>query len=209
HLLVNGICDIMSHHTDRYMTDDAHFGIFDNLLESAMHYLHTELAPVILDPERDNLTDRTELMAVADMGVNEFIAWGRNKENASHQLAHPIGAVFDTIHGSTLTIVYSAWLPYVYKDNAARVARWAEKVWDVEPDAEHPEKVAEEGIRRLKQWYVSLGMPTKFSDIGLHPTEEQIEHMASAAANSLGKGYIGVIRKLYKEDIVKIYKMAL
>lgn len=209
HLLINGMCDIMAHHTDRYMTDDAHFGVFDNLLESAMHYLRTELMPTILDPEKDNLTDRMELMAIADMGVNEFIAWGRNKENASHQLGHSIGAMYDTIHGSTLSIVYCSWLPYVYKDNALRVARWAEKVWDVAPDPENPERVAEEGIERMKQWFISLGMPTKFSDLGIHPTEAELEHMAQMTSISLGHDHIGVVKKLYKDDILQIYRNAL
>lgn len=208
-LLVNGICDIMAHHTDRYLTDDAHFGVFDNLLESAMRYLHSDLAPIVLDPEKDNLVDRAELMAIADMGVNEFIAWGRNKENASHQLAHPMGAEFDIIHGSTLSIIYNSWLPYIYKDNVARIARWAEKVWGVEPDPENPEKVAEEGMHRLKEWHISLGMPIKFSDLGVYPTEEQIDHMAEMASKALGKDHIGIIKKLYKEDIVQIYKNAL
>ena len=208
-LLVNGICDIMSHHTDRYMTDDAHFGLFDNLLESAMHYLHSELAPIILDSEKDNLVDRTELMAVADVAVDEFIAWGRNKENASHNIAHQIGALYDTIHGSTLTIVYASWLPYVYKDNVARVARWAVKVWDVEPDPNNLEKVAEQGIERLLAWFKELGLPTRFSDIGIYPTDEEITRMADMVLESSKKGYVGVIKKLYRDDLINIYKNAL
>lgn len=209
HLLINGMCDIMAHHTDRYMTDDAHFGVFDNLLESAMHYLRTELMPTILDPDKDNLIDRTELMAIADMGVNEFIAWGRNKENASHQLGHSIGAMYDVIHGSTLSIIYCSWLPYVYKDNVLRVARWAEKVWDVAPDPEHPEKVAEEGLARMKQWFISLGMPTCFADLGIHPTEDELQHMTDMTAIAMGSDHIGVMKKLYREDILQIYRNAL
>ena len=209
HLLINGMCDIMAHHTDRYMTDDAHFGVFDSLLESAMHYLRTELIPTILDPDKDNLVDRTELMAIADMGVDEFIAWGRNKENASHQLGHSIGAMYDTIHGSTLSIIYCSWLPYVYKDNVLRVARWAEKVWDVKSDPAHPEKVAEEGMARMKQWFISLGMPTCFADLGIHPTEDELQHMTDMTTIAMGSDHIGVMKKLYREDILQIYKNAL
>lgn len=208
-LLINGIADIMSHHTDRYMTDDAHFGVFDNLLESAMHYLHADLAPIILDPGKDNLVDRTELMAIADMGVDEFIAWGRHKENASHNIAHHIGALFDTLHGSTLSIIYCSWMRYTYKGNVERVARWAEKVWGVEPNPENLEKVAEEGISRLEQWYIELGMPIKFSDIDLHPTEEEMDHMAEMAVSVSPNGCLGSLQKLYKEDVIQIYKNSL
>lgn len=205
-LMVNGICDMMSHHCDRYMTDDSHFGLFDHLLESTMHYLHSELAPVVLNPETDNLADRTELMALADIACDEFIAWGRHKENASHNIAHQIGALYDTIHGSTLTIIYASWMRYVYKDNLPRMVRWAKTVWDVPADFGDDEAVALEGISRLEKWFRSLDMPVSFSDMGLTPTDEEIESMAQRALKNNKNGYLGVVRKLYKEDIVQILK---
>ena len=206
-LLVNGICDMMSHHADRYMGDDTHFGLFDNLLESTMHYLHADLAPIILDPERDNLTDRTELMALADIACDEFIAWGRHKENSSHNIAHQIGALYDTIHGSTLTMIYASWLRYVYKSNLPRVARWAEKVWDV-PAGDDLEAVALEGINRLEAWFKSLGMPICFSDLDMHPSDAEIEEMAEKALRNNKKGCLGTVQKIYKDDIVQILKNA-
>ena len=209
YLMVNGICDIMSHHCDRYMTDDAHFGYFDNLLESAMHYLHSDLAPKLLDPEQDSVVERGELMAIANMGVDEWIAWGRHNEMVTHAIAHQIGALFDVIHGSTLTIVYCAWLPYVYKDNLPRVKRWAEKVWDVPADFGTDEEIALEGIRRLREWFVSLGMPVKLSDLDIHPTDEQIERMADQVLMVNKKPCNGSVKKLYKEDLIQIYKNAL
>lgn len=208
-LLINGICDIMSHHTDRYMSDDAHFGVFDNLLESAMRYLRADLAPVILDRDRDNLADRTELMAIADMGVDEFIAWGRHKENASHSIAHQIGALYDTLHGSTLSIIYCSWLSYVLDSNVERIARWANRVWGVEYDPADPRAAGLEGIEKLREWYKWLGMPCSFSDAGLSPSSEEIERMAAMAVSCGSNGTIGVMRKLGREDVAEIYRRAL
>lgn len=208
-LLVNGIADIMSHHTDRYMSDDAHFGLFDNFLESAMHYLHKDLAPVVLDEAKNNLDDRRELMAIADIGCDEFIAWGRHKENASHSIAHQIGALYDTLHGSTLTIIYCSWLTYVLDNNVDRIARWAQKVWEVEPDAKDPRKTALKGIEKLKDWHRWLGMPTCFADLDLHPTEEEIDRMASMAVSCGANNTIGVMKKLGKKDVAQIYRNAL
>lgn len=208
-LLVNGICDIMSHHTDRYMSDDAHFGVFDNLLESAMHYLHADLAPTILDPSKDNLADRTELMAIADIGVDEFIAWGRHKENASHSIAHQIGALYDTLHGSTLSIIYCSWLKYVMNNNVERVARWANRVWEVEYDPADLCATALKGIEKLGEWYEQLGMPRSFSEAGLHPSDTEIERMAAMAVSCGSNGSIGVMRKLNEKDVANIYRMSL
>ncbi len=208
-LLINGIADIMSHHTDRYMSDDAHFGLFDNILESAMRYLHSDLAPVVLDPKKNNLDDRRELMAIADVGCDEFIAWGRHKENASHSIAHQIGALYDTLHGSTLTMIYCSWLTYVLDDNVERIARWAEKVWGVEPNTQNPRETALKGIGKLKEWYRELGMPTCFADLDLHPTDDEIERMSAMAVSCGANGMIGVMKKLSKEDVAQIYRNAL
>lgn len=85
----------------------------------------------------------------------------------------------------------------------------AEKVWGVEPDPTNERAVAYEGINRLINWFASLGLPVKFSDADLSPTDEEIEFMAEQAARVFGTGYIGKNRKLYKDDIVQIYKNSL
>ena len=49
----------------------------------------------------------------------------------------------------------------------------------------------------------------KFSDAGLHPTDEEIDFMAQRAATAFCTDYIGANRKLYKDDVVQIYKDSL
>lgn len=206
--LVNGIADMFIHFMDSYWTTDAHFGIFDNLLESAMRYIQHDLAPTILDPEKDNIVDRKELMAAANMGVNDWIAWARKKENGSHQIAHPIGALYDTIHGSTLSIFYCDFIRFFYKENLQRAARWAERVWDVEYDPNDLQGTADKGIECLHNWFVELGMPTKFSDLGLNPTDAEIDTMAEQAVTVFGGDHIGVIKPIYKQDVIDILNLA-
>lgn len=208
-LLAVGMADMLSHYTDTYLTADAHFGVFDVLHESIMHYLVHDLSHTIMDPEKDNLVDRGEMMAVASMGCDDSIAWGRVHEMASHQMAHSIGAVYDTKHGATLSIFYAEWLRYIYKNNVPRFARWAEKVWDVEPNPANPEAVVEEGIRRMVEWFHFLGVPTSFAEAGIHPTEQELDHMVDISAVVFHTGCIGLNRVLYKEDIKQIYKNSL
>lgn len=97
----------------------------------------------------------------------------------------------------------------MYKDNLPRVKRWAEKVWDVPADFGTDEEIALEGIRRLREWFVSLGMPVKLSDLDIHPTDEQIERMADQVLMVNKKPCNGSVKKLYKEDLIQIYKNAL
>lgn len=209
YLLCNGIGDMMTHYTDSYLAPNAHFGLYTNLLEAMMHYIHADLAPIILDPEKDNLVDRTELMVATTLACDASLNLGHDGENASHQIAHAIGAVYDTIHGSALSIIYRAWLEYIYENNIPRFARMAEKVWGVAPNPDDERAVALEGIDRLMQWFSSLGLPVKFSEAGITPTEEEILFMAEQASRVFGTGYIGKNRKLYKEDIAQILRNSL
>ena len=62
----------------------------------------------------------------------------------------------------------------------------------------HPEEVALEGIRRIKAYFASLGMPTTLSELGVK--EEDIQALADTAD--------GVYVPLSRDDIVKIYDLA-
>ena len=70
------------------------------------------------------------------------------------------------------------------------------------------EAAALAGIEAMENFYRSIGMPTNLRELGVTPTEEQIERMAESAA-STGKGRIGVVKKLAADDIAAIYRAAL
>ena len=51
-------------------------------------------------------------------------------------------------------------------------------------------------------------MPTNLHELGINPTDEQIEQMAESCTNGAG-GKIGAAKILFKDDMIAIYKMAL
>jgi alcohol dehydrogenase YqhD (iron-dependent ADH family) len=69
------------------------------------------------------------------------------------------------------------------------------------------EETALKGIEAMEDFYRSIGMPTSLHELGVDPTDEQIDVMAHNAIIASG-GKRGSARVLYEEDFVKIYRAA-
>ena len=69
------------------------------------------------------------------------------------------------------------------------------------------EEVAEAGIRAMEDFYHSVGMPVNLVELGIHPTDEQIEEMAERCAAACGER-TGSAKKLNRQDMARIYANA-
>ncbi len=202
---VAGISDIMAHIFERYFTHTKDVDLTDRLCEGTLRTL-IKYAPIVLK-EPNNYAARAEIMWAGTVAHNGILGVGREDDWASHKIGHEISAMYDTTHGVTLSIVFPAWMKYVYKHNIERFAQFAVRVFDVEADFNNIEAVALEGIRRLEEFFKSIGLPTTFKEAGI-PTDK-IEEMAKRCIANSGSDSVGFFVKLYEKDIVEIYKLAL
>lgn len=202
---VAGISDIMAHIFERYFTHTKDVDLTDRLCEGTLRTL-IKYAPMVLE-EPNNYAARAEIMWAGTIAHNGILGVGREDDWASHKIGHEISAMYDTTHGVTLSIVFPAWMKYVYKHNIERFAQFAVRVFDVEADFNNIEAVALEGIRRLEEFFKSIGLPTTFKEAGI-PTDK-IEEMAKRCIANSGSDSVGFFVKLYEKDIVEIYKLAL
>ncbi|NLW41120.1 MAG: iron-containing alcohol dehydrogenase [Tissierellia bacterium] len=202
---VAGISDIMAHIFERYFTHTKDVDLTDRLCEGSLRTL-IKYAPMVLE-EPNNYAARAEIMWAGTVAHNGILGVGREDDWASHKIGHEISAMYDTTHGVTLSIVFPAWMKYVYKHNIERFAQFAVRVFDVEADFNNIEAVALEGIRRLEEFFKSIGLPTTFKEAGI-PTDK-IEEMAKRCITNSGSDSVGFFVKLYEKDIVEIYKLAL
>lgn len=60
----------------------------------------------------------------------------------------------------------------------------------------------------MEQFYREIHMPISLQELGISPTEDQIAFMAASCEEKTG-GSNGAGMALTKEDMVKIYQMAL
>lgn len=53
-----------------------------------------------------------------------------------------------------------------------------------------------------------VGMPTSLAELGINPTQEQLEELAEKCV-SASNGSVGFLQKLVKDDILRIYQRAM
>ena len=70
------------------------------------------------------------------------------------------------------------------------------------------EETIEKGIQAMEAFYHRINMPVNLRELGVSPTAEQIAFMAASCEEKAG-GANGQVVPLKKEDMVKIYTMAL
>ena len=110
--------------------------------------------------------------------------------------------------GAGLAAIWGSWARYVLKTDVARFAQFAVNVMGCTMDFHDPEKTTHEGIEALESFFRSIGMPVSIKELGLELSQKQIEELADRCIQSW-QSTIGGFKKLQKEDIIKIYSMAL
>lgn len=202
----SGCVDIMMHTMERYLNHSTNMEMTDGISEALICTVMKNSRILKQDPT--NYEARAEVMWAGSLSHNGLTGCGTDGGDwASHQLEHELGGMFDVAHGAGLAAVWGSWARYVYKDRADRFAKLAENVLMV-PHDDNLEKTALAGIEAMEDYYRSVDMPTSLRELGIEPTEEQIQELADKCSFQNTRT-IGKVKVLNREDIAKIYRMAL
>ena len=202
----SGCADIMMHTMERYFTQGGNMELTDEIAEALLRTVmkHAE----ILHTDPMNYDSRAEVMWASSLAHNGLTGCGNDGGDfATHLLEHELGGMFDVTHGAGLAALWPSWAHYVYKDCLPRFVRYATKVMGVQDEGQGDEQIALEGIARMEEFYHRIGMPINMRELGIEPTDEQIDMMARSCAEAAG-GKKGSAKVLYPEDMVNIYRMA-
>lgn len=198
-----GIVDIMMHTIERYMTRPGEVELTDriaeSLLKTVVHY-----GPIVLD-DPFNYNARAEIMWAGSLSHNDLTGCGRESFSISHKLGHELSALYGTAHGASLSIVFPAWMKYEYKHNIPRFAQFASRVFNCEYDYADPEKTAEAGINAVEDFFRSLDMPVRLSDINIPETD--IPTLASRVTAN-GKMVFKTYQDISTKEAEDIYRIA-
>jgi alcohol dehydrogenase YqhD (iron-dependent ADH family) len=89
-----------------------------------------------------------------------------------------------------------------------RFAQLANRVWGCAMDFQHPEVTAKAGIRALRNFLRSIGMPQTLAELG--GKEEDIPYLAHTAAWGNGNdGTLGGFVVLQEADMANVYRLTL
>lgn len=199
-----GATDIMAHVMERYFTNTKDVETTDRLCEAVLLAMIKEVPKVLKNPKDYNA--RANIMWAGMVAHNNIIGVGREQDWASHGIEHELSALYDVPHGAGLAVIFPAWMSYVMKHNIQKFAQFAVRVWGCEMDFENPENTAKEGIKRLKNFLLSIDMPITFEALGAK--EEDIGFMVKNIG--LGDtGTMGGLVSLTASDVAQIYRLAL
>lgn len=197
-----GAADIMAHVMERYFTRVKQTDLTDRLCESTLKTV-IKYTPLALQNPTDYAA-RAELMWAGTVAHSDLLGTGRIGDWASHLIEHELSGIYDVAHGAGLAVVFPAWMQYVYQEDVQVFAKFAVRVWGVEPDFDDPESTALAGIERLKAFFRSIGLPVTLTELKVGT--DRLEEMAAKCTE---RGPVGNFKRLDREDVYRIYRLAL
>lgn len=197
-----GCVDIMMHTMERYFNSEPeNLDLTDGISEALMRTVMDNARILVKEP--GNLKARAEIMWAGSLSHNDLTGCGTDGGDwATHLLEHEMGGMFDVAHGAGLAAVWGSWARYVWQERPDRFVKFARNVMGVTGEGTDAE-IVEQGIQAVEQFYRDIKMPTSMAELGIAPTQAQIEEMAAKSVA------VGTVKVLKYEDRVAIFQAAL
>lgn len=199
-----GSADIFSHLLEPYFDMDISAqvtdGIAESLMRTVLHY-----APIALT-NPNNYEARANLMWASSLAVNTLTAKGKGVEWSVHEIEHTVSAYYDITHGVGLAIITPVWMEYVLSEaTAPRFALYGTNVFGLDPALPIME-LARRAIEATRDFFVSMGLPTRLRDVGITETT-YFDEMAVKAFGPEGRA--GCFVPLTVQDVRNILENCL
>lgn len=199
--VISGAFDTLSHCMETYFGKPEEICLSDEIGESVMRNTIRNIRILRNDPQ--SMTARSELMWASAMGENGILKIGKITDFQAHQLEHQLGAYTDCNHGKGLAVIHPVLYRHIYRNHAARFARFAKEVWNIPEEGKTEETLALEGIQALADFIREIGLPTSFTEMGI--TEESVLRAVADSSNISA----GCCKKLSREEKFEILKECL
>ncbi|GHH97678.1 iron-containing alcohol dehydrogenase [Neobacillus kokaensis] len=199
---IYGIVDMMSHVLEHYFHLEENTDYQDRMCESLLITI-METAPKLLQ-DLENYDYRATILYAGTMALNGTLNMGYRGDWATHNLEHAVSAVYDIPHGGGLAILFPHWMEHNLKVKPERFKQLAVRVFGIDPEGKSDEQTGLEGIRKLREFWTSIGAPERLADYDIN--DSQIDLMADRA---MANGEFGNFTKLNREHVLAIYKASL
>ncbi len=181
-----GIADLMAHCLENYF-GKGEATLSDRFVFSILNEA-VEYGPKLLE----NLHDyelRAKIMYAATMALNGLTAYGRETGDwGVHDIGHVISVLYDTPHGATLTIAYSAWLKLHSERAAERIKALGKAVFGSQN--------TQQTIRDFESFFSSIGCPVRLQQAGIDQSEKE-RILSTMIKNKVNGGH----HKLASDDL--------
>ena len=198
--MVNGIVDTLSHIWELYFSEPDTESVTDALAESLMRSVISAARAALKDPA--DYVARANIMWASTFALCGMLNNGKKTDWASHNIEHPLSAVFDVAHGASLAVVHPNYMKYFCACAPERYARYAVNVWGVDPSGKTALEVAHEGVQCTRDFLNEIGAPATLTELGI--PESAIDDLAARTDLSCW-----AYKEMTREDVKAILRMAL
>ena len=205
----SGAADIFSHLCENYFSSTDEIYLSRQLLTAGMKTVLKNAPLAVSEPE--NYAARSALMMTAPLAVNGIMRLGLIGDWACHLIEHEMSTEWDIPHGAGLAVITPFWMEYVYKRNIKLFARFAVEAFNCEYDFDDPELTAKEGIRKVRAFFRSLGLPSGIREFAGDVSCDTLKKLAGRVPYEVieNRRVIGGTFRLEEKDVYEIYRMAL
>ena len=200
-----GAFDMINHCMEDYFTSTEDADLLLGFAETTVNTIMKNVRIALQDPT--NYAARANLCQSAYMPMG-CMTLGTVSNWCMHNIEKPVTAMYHQTHGEVLAIIAPSWMEYTYKSNLPLYTRFCVNCLGAKMDYENPENTVKEGIQNLRNFIKEIGLRTRLSELGV--TEDKFEELADTAVfGDRENGFVGMVTKMYFNDIINIYKMAL
>ena len=199
-----GIVDIMMHTMERFITpyksdlaDELAIGLLKTVYKNGMIAYNNPL----------DYDSRRELMLASSFSHNGLTEIARPMCFRVHQFEHVMSALHDDIaHGAGLAVAWIAYAKYIISKNEIAKERFLKLSYDVFGINKTSDKYndALNGILKLQEFFISIGMPKNMADLGIK--EDELENLTLHVSWNKTRTIEDLIPLRY-DEMKEIYKL--
>lgn len=196
-----GITDIMMHSLERYFDDSGEYQLSDDWALSLCKNVKMAGEKALDYPS--DYEARAALMLASSLSHDGLTSIGKKQSFVVHPLEHALsGYKNDVTHGAGIAICFLGWASYFKEKLADKLARLGSTLFDIH--CEDTNKAAIMTINAMKDFYVSIGMPTSLREVGIK--EDELETLANIATGN-GTRVVGLYpQPLDRQAVLSIYR---
>jgi len=205
---IDGGVDIICHVIEGFFTGVENTPIQDRFALSIVKTVMENLPKVIDNPA--DINARSQLSWSSTLALSGLINLGRGGSYPLHAMQHALSGYYDISHGRGLAILLPRLMEYSYSSRPEKYAMMTRELFDNDKNSMDENQLAKASVDGMIDFLKSVKCYLKLSDVGI-ADDSKFERMADDTLriySADGKSLDNPI-PLYKEDIIKIYKMSM
>jgi alcohol dehydrogenase YqhD (iron-dependent ADH family) len=203
---IDGGIDIIAHVIESFFTGVENTPIQDRFSLSIIRTVMDYLPKAVAKP--DDINARSQLSWCSALALSGMINSGRGGSFPLHAMEHALSAHYDISHGLGLALLLPRLMVYTYQSRPEKYALMTRELYDVEEEKSDAD-LAHQAILDTIEFLKSVDRYICMPEIGIKD-DFKFEQMADDTLKIYSGGdYLANPKRLYKEDIIKIFEMSM